>query len=522
MKKTISILMLGIAVMLASCSQDDSVDLQNSENNRVMISANLGDETETLLKSGAQTRATGDLQLTGYSLRYILEVWNENDAVAYREERLVCDASQTVTFDFNLPVAGNYDALLWADYVTTGVTATDGHYPDLYYTTNDTDDGLKAVSIITDDYGFSADSRDAFFGKMPLIKKDGEPLESGSVTLGRPFGRINIIEKDAVLLAELASITLSYNVPGSFNVMDGEPIESMTVNASVSNMTSFPDADIDKANLFFDYIFAPSSEQELMGEIQINYTLANNVTGTFVIPANMPVERNKRTNISGNILTDNSSGAKLSVEIDNVWTEPDIVSNTTASVGDYYYEGGWFYEDYIPSMTCLGVVFYTENDGRNGKVIGLQERSSVSWGESITTSATDMSNGLANMATIYALSNDFTDYPAFKWIHDDMNGGGTANYYSDATAKGVWYLPAKDELSALHAAYNVDRTAFNNKLTAAGGTALGSDYFYWSSSEEDEINTWAILFFASGSANMAYVMKFADSDDHKARCILAF
>ena len=325
MKKFNSLILLLVLIGLAtSCSQDDSFNLQNSENNRVVISANVGDEAADFPKSGTQTRAaSGDLQMPGYSLRYILEVWDESDAVAYREEKLVSDAAQTVVFDFNLPVAGDYDALLWADYVTLGATAASGHYEDLYYKTDDTN-GLKTISIINAAYAVSTASRDAFFGKSSFTKTGTAPGNAGSVTLKRPFGRINIIEKDAAIQAELQTMDLAYDVPSMFNVMDGSV--SGTSSITLNGITSFPAAPTQKANIFFDYILAPASGQQLLGEIKIDYTLKNTAGTLFTIPANMPVERNKRTNISGNILTDPSM-TKLSVEIDDAWTDPDLESD---------------------------------------------------------------------------------------------------------------------------------------------------------------------------------------------------
>ena len=315
------VMLLVLAGLVTSCSQDDSIDSQNSENNRVTISANLGDEVETLLKSGPQTRATGDLQVSGYSLRYILEVWDESDAVAYREEKLITDASQAVTFDFHLSTAGDYTALLWADYVLSGATANgEGHYSDLYYTTN-ANIGLKRISIISSAYAVNTPSRDAFFGKSLFTKTDGVAGDAGTVIMRRPFGRINIIEKNEAMLPDLMFINnLSYDVPSSFNVLDGSV--SDTYSVFLFSITSFPEGTTEKANLFYDYIFAPDNGQQLLSEIEMDYTLSG-AFGNFTIPSNMPVERNKRTNISGNILIDpNITG--LSVEVVDEWTDPDI------------------------------------------------------------------------------------------------------------------------------------------------------------------------------------------------------
>ncbi len=322
MKKYHSLLFLLALIGLAiACSKNDTLDGQNSKNNRVVFSARIGDGLQ--LRSGAQTRASGNLQLPGYALRYILEVWNESDAVAHREEKLVTDAAQTVVFEFGLEEAGDYNALLWADYIPAGAAATNGHYPDLYYKT-DAATGLKAISIIGTAYAVNTPSRDAFFGNSSFTKDGVSETDAGNVTLTRPFGRINIIENSATLLAELTNLELAYTVPSDFNAADGSV--SGTYNVALNGITSFPQAATEKANLFYDYILAPAIGQHLLGELQINYTLESAITETvhaaFTIPSNMPVERNKRTNISGSILN-NPELTSLSVAISDAWTEPD-------------------------------------------------------------------------------------------------------------------------------------------------------------------------------------------------------
>lgn len=320
MKKFNFLFMLLAFIGLAtSCSQDDSIDLQNSENNRVIISANLEDEVEAQLKSGLETRASGDLQVSGFSLRYILEVLDESDIVTHREEKLVTDASNAVSFEFSVPNAGRYTALMWADYVLAGSNAASGHYPDLYYKTNNLI-GLREISIIGSNYAVNTASRDAFFGISEFEKLAGIQGDAGRVILQRPFGRINVIEKNTGILQELISMDLTYNVPSVFNALDGS-VTNDRYFVSLSNINTFPDGSSEKANLFYDYIFVSSINQHTMPEININYTLTGGADQN-TIPPNIPVFRNKRTNISGNILKD-SNAIPLLVEIDDNWLSGD-------------------------------------------------------------------------------------------------------------------------------------------------------------------------------------------------------
>ena len=462
MKKYKFLVMLFALIGLAtSCSQDDSINLQNTGNNRVVMNASLDAETLASLKLGTATRsASGDLQLEGYSLRYILEVWNGSNAVAYREETLVSDASQPIAFEFSLSEAGDYNALLWADYVANDI-ATDGHYTDLYYTTNDAN-GLKAISLIGDTYAVNTTSRDAFFGKASFTKASDAPADAGSVTLKRPFGRINIIEKDVDMLTELDNMSISYSVPSIFNVLDGTV--SGTHSVSVSDITSFPDAATQKANLFFDYIFAPASDQQLLGEIGINYQLSSE-DNSFTIPANMPVERNKRTNISGYILSIpvDPTVTRVLVEIDDTWVDSDYEFDAPA-VGSYYYEGGLFSKQYISVLTCLGVVFHVDDTQEHGLIVGLKQ-TKAQWSTVQALSGTDMRyTGPQNLLAIKGKGQWQTLYPAFKWCVDQGP---------------EWYIPTVSELQLL----GENSSEVNTALEAAGADVIDVDAQLWSSAE---------------------------------------
>lgn len=164
---------------------------------------------------------------------------------------------------------------------------------------------------------------------------------------------------------------------------------------------------------------------------------------------------------------------------------------------------------------AVGIVYWIdpESDGKHGKVVGLKESGGVRWADSYsTTSATDMANGRANMRTIQGLSANFSGYPAFAWVHslNDANEN-----YGDTNATGLWYLPARDELLALYSAYDTyGKSDFNDRLTAAGGTPLGNN-FYWSSSESDVGIACSVI-----SGITFYGNK--DFDLTRARCVLAF
>ncbi len=308
--------------LITSCSQDEAAGPQNEASNRVRIGASID--------QALQTRAGSVTIPEKYKLRYILEVWNTEvtPACICRYEKIATNAS-AVDFDFVLTEAGNYKALLWADFVPDSETGTPvttpnayTHFADHYYVTNSAD-GLKAVTLAKTgaDYVINDDARDAFFSCLPIKKETGAFAKS--VELKRPFGQINVIEKNTALRDKVASMTLTYKVPQTFNVETGATTGTANVTPTVSSLPTA--TDVRKANLFYDFIFAPATGQTTLGEIVLQFESndAHVTLPDYKIPANMPVVRNKRTNISGSILTANSNDVTLTVTVSDGWTQPD-------------------------------------------------------------------------------------------------------------------------------------------------------------------------------------------------------
>lgn len=313
---------IALAGLITSCSRDEAAGPQNDASNRVRIGASID--------QALQTRAASVSIPANHKLRYVLEVWDTEaePACIYRDEKATTEAT-AVAFEFILTEAGNYKALLWADFVPdseTGIQVntpnTYTHYADHHYLTNDAK-GLKAVTLANSgtQYRISDDTRDAFFACIPIEKKTGAFEEN--VELKRPFGQINVIEKNTNLLAKVKSLTIKINVPDQFDVETGTPSGKTNI---ISKVSTLPTATADrKANLFYDYIFAPATGQTTLDEIGMEFESSDAHVSLpeYKIPANMPAVRNKRTNISGSILQANSNDAKLTVSVSDAWTLPD-------------------------------------------------------------------------------------------------------------------------------------------------------------------------------------------------------
>lgn len=199
------------------------------------------------------------------------------------------------------------------------------HYNDLHYNT------IAPLTSVTLNpstaYKVNDPARDAFCAAVDIKKEVG--AYDGAVTLTRPFGQLNLADKNTALATTVADATLAYNVPQGYNIATGSPTADLVaVNPTVTTPAA------GTGLLLTDYIFAPASPaQTTLGEIAITFTSNDpaHVLDPFTVPANIPVQRNRRTNVSGAILHQSdapSDDARLSVTVTDAWdgsaTDKDI------------------------------------------------------------------------------------------------------------------------------------------------------------------------------------------------------
>lgn len=478
---------IALVGLMTSCSQDETDALQTAtESNRVTLTASLPEDFAQI-----GTRALPAAP-SGYQLRCILEVWTKdqtNPALKYRKEEVGLSGNNVV-FDFKID-EGTYDCLFWADFIeenANGLSTTigglsSGHYDDKFYGTAHSTNGLKAISIIENKYAFNTDARDAFFGHYVLNKGTAAVTNPSIPALTRPFAKLTIKEKNATNYGYCNGLTATYDVPTTFNVLDGT-VGSGTAQVTCSSKSA------EQQTLFSDYIFTDASST--LGSIDLTFTgVSGKELQPVTIPAGIPLKRNYKTNAAGSLISEKPvpiKDVKLTVTMDGIWTgtEEEIIP---AKVGDYYYKDDTWSSTYTnnASNPCIGIVYEVNADGKSGKIVGLTQINSIDqkpWStENIVTGATNTTDGRVNMTTIANLitsgSKSWDTYPAFKWVTEQNNNIGNWDATTDK-----WYLPAKDELSAFYTAYDTyGKDNFNAKITTAGGTALSNIYFYPSSTE---------------------------------------
>lgn len=300
MKKIFSILMMGALVAFTSCTKETSSEVVPSTEENVSISVGISSDE-------AQTRAFTDPSMTdpdgNGALRLCILISYDGKIVA-TEEATAWDGTET-TFDFRLVTGHDYVISAWADFDTTGAetmykVAGIGEAPQ--------------VEFATLSYA-SSNSRDGYFGIESLnFTTSGT---STSLVLKRPFGLVTVTTGDlataSIAYAGLTPYSYERDVvemPTSLDLLDGTVGDKADVE-----ITGLSDG----ALLSYEYILA---EDEITVYTGLPYTYyliddeSDVTSGAGYTFTNIPVRRNYKTNIFGDILTSTSD---VTVEVDQTY-----------------------------------------------------------------------------------------------------------------------------------------------------------------------------------------------------------
>jgi len=306
------LLMAGIILLVfAACQSDElanggrngevaasfSVQLPGNGNNAVTRAATAGDGTSVN--------------------RCIMEIYL-NDELYSRQIGAIQPDGLTAGFDVRLVTSQTYKFVFWADHVES--VEGDAIKTDLHYNTAD----LRNISMQGDYNGSSKDdTRDAFFASLEKLVTNAF---SESVELTRPFGQLNIKTEDLASIPdnqkeEFVPVTagLSFkNLYTGFNAATGDLLGELTAVAYKA-ASAVADAN---GNLTVDYLFAPNT---VGGQHLVNMTLAvyNAAGGQITTKAlnNIPVQRNYKTNVTGNLLT---VDGKVNVMVTPAFSSPAL------------------------------------------------------------------------------------------------------------------------------------------------------------------------------------------------------
>ena len=310
MKKILLSAAIALFAMTA-CQKTEEIDLASNEVT-VSISAALPAEM-------AQTRAEEDGEGASVN-RCIMEIYL--DGQLYGTRKTVAVKGLQATFSTRLVSGKEYKFVFWADHVENNTT-DEYIATDLYYNTAD----LANVTIkdITS-YTGNEDSRDAFYA-VEDVKITAS--QSFGVDLKRPFGQLKVKTLDMSQVPsdmQPTKVSIAFeNVHTGIDLFTGELTDEVD-GITYANAVAL-DNNVDNAGeLTFDYIFAPSGTQQYLTDFTMSFL---NDSGAEVASpyefSSIPVQRNYRTVVSGNLLT---KLADVTVKVDPEFeTESGITSD---------------------------------------------------------------------------------------------------------------------------------------------------------------------------------------------------
>lgn len=293
-----------IMALLASCNESEFPEMENTDSDcveKVSISA-------VIPVTAGETRAVVTIP-SSHKLRCVLEVWNKEEIpeLVLRQE-VVSDVNTALpVFEFSLAV-GDYDCLLWADFVKNEAdmtiekngNVTYEHYEDEYYST----DNLHRVTYVMGENApvpFDTDLCDAFFACMTLQKRYTEFAKV--LDLKRATARFFVEEKDATQFVSLKTLRVSYDVPAGFNVATGETSEEkmeMVYEKTFAGSTS--SGEEISSRLFGCYLLAPSSGLTL-GNITLTFsTTEQEQLVTAIKDGSITLNSGESKTVAGNIM----------------------------------------------------------------------------------------------------------------------------------------------------------------------------------------------------------------------------
>ena len=290
-RKAIYIIMVSLlAAAAVSCTRE--IQAPDGEEATLTVTASLDAAMDGGTKAsdgGALTNLAGQ----GYQLRYMMELWSENDNVEtleYRAQPVITDfSSLTVEYNLNL-LAKKYKMVLWADIVDIDGNAA-------YNVSN----GLTAIGF-PEGSAFGTDEYDAFTA-VAVVDLTGGSKVIGA-TLKRPFAKIRVIDDrtESYPGTEYTTKTKltfdnSVSIPGEYNALTGD-VTSATdgITGTPTCTSTFEDGT--GLCLFTGYIFVPETgvdQQSTKDSFTIVVSDENNQSVANIPVSYVTVRRNALT-----------------------------------------------------------------------------------------------------------------------------------------------------------------------------------------------------------------------------------
>ena len=288
-----------IALTTAACQKEKLFDSQTAGEETV---------TFTVKTDAAATKATADGDGQGAGLnRCLVAVYMKtaDPALPYKlyDTPAATGSGLNYTFTVNLIRKQTYQIVVWADKGET-----------VY----DVNEGLTLVTRKTGDVACNSDAYDAFYASTEFVQGT---TTSTAITAKRPFAQLNLITKDLNENFQPGAVSVTYSSPQSFNPFNGTVSADMTEVTYRADSPYYNTATVTTATqrtLVMNYLFAAEGDQTILPSVKMTAKLT---VDAEIEVANVPVKRNYRTNIIGNLLTEQTD---FTITVEPDWSTPEI------------------------------------------------------------------------------------------------------------------------------------------------------------------------------------------------------
>ena len=144
----------------------------------------------------------------------------------------------------------------------------------------------------------NSDDYDAFYASVPFVH--GTDMVT-AIVAKRPFAQLNLITQDLDPAAQPTEISLTYASPQSFNPLTATVGTEMTSVTYKADRPYYSSTEGTEHTLAMNYVFAAAETQTILPTVKLTALKGSTTVETQI--ANVPVQQNYRTNITGKLLT---------------------------------------------------------------------------------------------------------------------------------------------------------------------------------------------------------------------------
>ena len=248
----------------------------------------VGESVTFTVQTDCVTKALGDNDGAGANVNrckvavYMLTSDSSAPYKIYDKPEVNKHNNLSYSFTVNLLVQQTYQIVVWVDKA------------GLY----DVNDELTLVTRKSGDVTCNSDAYDAFYASVPFVH--GTDMVT-AIVAKRPFAQLNLITQDLDPAAQPTEISLTYASPQSFNPLTATVGTEMTSVTYKADRPYYSSTEGTEHTLAMNYVFAAAETQTILPTVKLTALKGSTTVETQI--ANVPVQQNYRTNITGKLLT---------------------------------------------------------------------------------------------------------------------------------------------------------------------------------------------------------------------------